>query len=604
MNTQHITMSRLWIAIGDTVAATILSVVVALFAAVPAQAQTPVVTLSASDPSATELGLTTGAFTVTRSGASLASALTVSFAHSGTAGNNVDFVFIGSSVVIPAMQASATLTVTPFADNLVEINETVVLTLSAAAGYTIGSPSTATVTIADDPAIVALAASDATATEAGLSTGTFTLNRSGGDLAEQLVVSVVRGGSAGNNVDYAFGVNSIVLPAGQASVTQLVTPFADNVVEGNETVTLNLGASSSYTIGTPNAGTVTIADDPAIVNLVASDTSASEVGLDPGTFTFTRSGGDLGAQLTVSVIRGGTAGNNVDYAFGANSINIPAGQASTTQLVAPFADNLVEGTETVTLNLNPDSSFIAGASSAGTISIADDATVVTLTASDALADEAGESPGAFTFTRSGGDIASGLSVGLTRGGTAGNNIDYAFAANTVFIPAGQTTLVQPITPFADNRVEGDETVTAALISSSTFQIGNPNGGTVTIADDPAVVTIQLMDPIALERGADPGSFVVSRGGGDLSAGLSVDLTLSGTATNNIDYQFVGSAIQIPAGMGNVLVPVVPIFDLVIEGDETVILQLDASPNYVIDIPASATLPIVDHIEAIFSNEFE
>ncbi len=603
MNTPHTSTPR-WTTPRNVAIRTMLVAVASLFAALPAQAQTPVVTLSASDASATELGLTTGAFTVTRSGASLASTLTISFANTGTAGNNVDYAFIGGSIVIPAMQASATLVVTPFADNLVEINETVVLTLSAAAGYTIGTPSSATVTIADDPAIVTLAASDATATESGLSTGTFTLNRSGGDLTSQLIVSVIRGGSAGNNVDYVFGANSIFIPAGQATVTQLVTPFADNLVEGNETVTLNLSASSSYTIGTPNSGTVTITDDPTIVNLVASDTSASEVGLDPGTFTFTRSGGDIGDQLIVSLIRGGTAGNNVDYVFGANSIAIPAGQASTTQLVTPFADNLVEGTETVSLVLNPDSGFIAGGSSAGTISITDDAAVVTLTASDALADEAGESPGAFTFTRSGGDIASGLSVGVTRGGTAGNNVDYAFAANSIFIPAGQTTLVQPITPFADNLVEGDETVTAALIASSAFQIGNPDDGTVTIADDPAVVTIQLMDPIALERDPDPGSFVVSRGGGDLSAGLSVGLTVSGTATNNVDYQFVASAIQVPAGMGNVLVPVVPIFDLVIEGDETVILQLDASPNYVVDTPASATLAIVDHIDAVFRDEFE
>jgi hypothetical protein len=585
-------------------AGTALAVLAAFFAAAPVQAQTPVVTLSASDASATELGLTSGAFTVTRSGASTANALTVSFVRTGSAGNNVDFAFIGSSIVIPATQSSAILSITPFADNLVEINETVVLTLSAAAGYSIGTPNSATVTIADDPAIVTLAASDASAAESGLSTGTFTFTRSGGDIAAQLGVAVVRGGNAGNNVDYAFGANSIAIPAGQTVVTQLVTPFADNLVEGDETVTLNLSASSSYTIGTPDAGSVTITDDPAIVTLFASDASASEVGIDPGVFTFARSGGDLGEQLTVPVIRGGTAGNNVDYAFGANSIAIPAGQASTTQLVTPFEDNLVEGEETVILNLNPGSGFIAGASSAGTITIADDAAVVTLTASDASADEAGESPGAFTFTRSGGDLGSALAVGVTRGGTAGNNVDYAFTANSVSIPAGQTTLVQPVTPFADNLVEGDETVTAALISSSAFQIGNPGGGTVTIADDPAVVTIQVMDPIALERDEDPGSLVVSRGGGDLGASLSVGLTVGGSATNNIDYHFVANAISIPAGMGSVLVPVAPVFDLVIEGNETVLLQVNASPAYVVDTPALATLVIVDFIDAVFRDEFE
>ncbi len=570
----------------------------------PVLGQTPTVTLAASDATATELGLSTGAFTVTRAGGGVTSALTVSFTHSGTAGNNSDFVFIGGSVVIPATQASATFLVTPIADNLVEINETVVLSLAASASYSIGSPSGGTVTLIDDPAIVTLNASDAKATELGLTTGAFTFTRSGGDLGAQLTVSVARGGTAGNNVDYVFGSDSISIPSGQMSVIQQVTPFADNIVEGIETVALSLSASSSYLIGSPNGGTISIADDPAIVSLVASDANASEVGLDPGVFTFTRSGGDFGAQLSVGLVRTGTASNNVDYAFGGNTVSIPAGQGSATQLVSPIADNLVEGSETVILNLNPDSGFIAGNSASATVTLADSAPVVRLSASDPLADEAGLSNGAFTFTRSGGNLGEALNVGVTRAGTASNNVDYAFAGNQISIPAGQNSVVQLITPFADNLVEADETVTANLVASSTYLIGSPNAGTVTIADDPAVLTINIMDPIATERDADPGSFVITRGGGDLSASLTVSLTLSGSATLSSDYQFVPTSVAIPAGLSSVLVQLVPIFDLNLEGDETVTLQLNPTANYLVDTPASATLIIVDFIDAVFRDQFE
>ena len=127
---------------------------------------------------------------------------------------------------------------------------------------------------------------------------------------------------------------------------------------------------------------------------------------------------------------------------------------------------------------------------------------------------------------------------------------------------------------------------------------------MTIADDPAVLTINIMDPIATERDADPGSFVITRGGGDLSASLTVSLTLGGSATQNTDYQFVPTSVAIPASLSSVLVPVVPIFDLVLEGNETVTLQLNPTANYLVDTPASAALTIVDFIDAVFRDQFE
>jgi hypothetical protein len=115
----------------------------------------PVVTVTASSPTATEPGVS-GAFQVSRTG-NTASALTVSITLGGTAINGTDYVTIGQTVVIPAGSASATVTVTPIDDFKVESNETVLLTVSPGTGYSVGSPSTATVTIIDvEPAKTAL----------------------------------------------------------------------------------------------------------------------------------------------------------------------------------------------------------------------------------------------------------------------------------------------------------------------------------------------------------------------------------------------------------------------------------------------------------------
>src|ERR1051326_2741595 len=144
-----------------------------------ATAQLPTVTVTATDPMASEMGPEVGTFTFTRTGSTTA-ALTVSYAIGGTASNGADYTIIAASIQIPPGLTTATRTITPLDDPLVEGPETVVLTISPNASYEVGSPSTDTVTIADQPApVVSIAATDATASEAGPDPGTFTFTRLG-----------------------------------------------------------------------------------------------------------------------------------------------------------------------------------------------------------------------------------------------------------------------------------------------------------------------------------------------------------------------------------------------------------------------------------------
>jgi hypothetical protein len=112
-----------------------------------------VVTIEATDPSASESG-DTGTFTIARIGGDLTAALQVIVARSGTATNGSDYASIGGAsflVTIPANQVTATVTIAPIADANVEGSETVTLTISPRAVYVIGTPGSATVTIADGP---------------------------------------------------------------------------------------------------------------------------------------------------------------------------------------------------------------------------------------------------------------------------------------------------------------------------------------------------------------------------------------------------------------------------------------------------------------------
>jgi YD repeat-containing protein len=113
----------------------------------------PVITITATDPNASEMGQDSGTFTVSRTGGT-ETALAVSYTVSGTATPGADYTALPSTVTILAGNPSATLIVTPVDDTTVEGEETVVVTLSSSSSYAVGSPGSATVTIADNDSVL------------------------------------------------------------------------------------------------------------------------------------------------------------------------------------------------------------------------------------------------------------------------------------------------------------------------------------------------------------------------------------------------------------------------------------------------------------------
>lgn len=89
----------------------------------------------------------------------------------------------------------------------------------------------------------------------------------------------------------------------------------------------------------------------AQVELVASDAAATELG-DTGTFTITRSGGNLGQPLTVYLTIGGTATPGKDYTALSVPVTLAGGQTQTVLTVNAVQDWLpLEGPETVILTV-------------------------------------------------------------------------------------------------------------------------------------------------------------------------------------------------------------------------------------------------------------
>ena len=132
-----------------------------------------------------------------------------------------------------------------------------------------------------------------------------------------------------------------------------ITIRRDNLVEGDETLTIRLVAGYRSTID-PNASeiTVTLRDDPPVVSVSAYDDTAKEpithygsTGLgdavtevDNGIFLFSRSGGDVAEALTINYSLSGTADNGTDYNTLSGTLTFDPGQSSKALHVEPIQD--------------------------------------------------------------------------------------------------------------------------------------------------------------------------------------------------------------------------------------------------------------------------
>jgi hypothetical protein len=185
---------------------------------------------------------------------------------------------------------------------------------------------------------------------------------------------------------------------------------------------------------------------------------------------------------------------------------------------------------------------------------------------------------------------------LTGAATTSSNCNFSSCA----APTGDTNTVRLLVacsgPLADGNI-GSLTFTAAAgataPSTSTISLSNevPPGATlttVTVNIDDVVVaaTITASDATAAEPSGNDGEFTVTLSAPAPAGGTVVNYTVSGTATNGVDYANLGGSVTVPAGATTVTIPVAVIDDSFQETDETVILTLDGGGS-------SATVTISD-----------
>jgi alpha-tubulin suppressor-like RCC1 family protein len=502
------------------------------------------------------------------------------------------------------------------------------------------------ITVQSDFPIVTIRATDRFGSEEGMDPVAFTVTRTPVSLQPLLVRLSVLDTSRPNSI----GLPIVSIPSGAASADYVFTPVDDAIYQGTRTIIASVTGppedSAPYQIGQPSSAQATIRDNDSpvipVVTVTASDDEAAEGGTNFAVFTVRRDIVTTNSLYVVYSLRG-TASNGVDYVSLPGYVQIPAGAGSAEVVVRPIDDSVVEGIESVTLELSslvvafdgfgfPPIPFyqVGEPRSAGAQILDNDrltSSPVTLVATgsvwkyltgtpapagwtDLAFDDAAWAAGPGQLGYGDGDEATVISFGpdpankfitayfrhafrvsefpiddltldLLRddGAIVYLNGVEVFRSNMPPGPVTYTTLASSgaadenaylRVPLSEELLDLGEVNILAVevhqvnVTSSDLGFDLALGGTIILPsgpDYPPYLNIYAMDALAAEYGVngeiDPGAFRIVRDG-SLRSDLTVDLLIDGDAVPGRDYVHLPSQVVIPAGVSALVLRVEPL----------------------------------------------
>ncbi len=335
-------------------------------------------------------------FTISRTGATTA-ALAVSLTVADASGS--DFVATGNegadTVTIAAGQASVAYSVATVADNTNEANGDVTVTLTAGTGYTLGTSSAATVTVADDDTPEVLIVESDGGTSVGENGGgdTYTV-RLATEPGHNVTITVSSAtdsaatvnkaaGSAGKTQTLTFTPSG----AGAWNVAQTITVTGvnnsrDDVGNQRSSVITHTAASSDTDYNGISIGsvTVTVTDDDTPVLTVAAQGATTRI--------------DEGATATIIVTSDIPVDGSINHgqptvsargSVSASATTISGGGSSNSYTVTATGNNLDEPDWSLTTRIAAGSGYTLGAPGSVVLAVRDDdPTIVSLAGGGSL----------------------------------------------------------------------------------------------------------------------------------------------------------------------------------------------------------------------------
>jgi hypothetical protein len=391
---------------------------------------------------------------------------------------------VAKTVSIPISNAS------PFSGS-----KTFSVTLSGpSAMATIGSPSSATVTIAGgaSAAVGSLQLSKSSypvAQNAG--TVPVSVNRTGGSSGAASVAYKTNNGTASAGTDFTAASGTLKWADGDtAAKTFAITVSNAAPFSGNKTFSVALSNPSALaTVSSPGTATVTIAGDgAAAAGSLELSTSAYTVAQNAGSMTVTvnRTGGSSGAASVAYKTTNGTAVGGTDFTATSGTLKWAGGDAAAkTFSVAVSNASPFSGSKTFNIALSSATVATLGSPGTATVRINGDAQVavgsIQLSASSY---SVAQSSGSLTVTvnRTGGSSGAVSVAYETANGSAMAGTDYTPASGTLQWADGNAAAKTFSVPVSNAAAfSGSKTFNVAISSATGgATLSNPSTATATL----------------------------------------------------------------------------------------------------------------------------
>ncbi|HEX7904050.1 MAG TPA: choice-of-anchor J domain-containing protein [Chitinophagaceae bacterium] len=204
--------------------------------------------------------------------------------------------------------------------------------------------------------------------------------------------------------------------------------------------------------------------------------------------------------------------------------------------------------------------------------------------------------GTFTVALSSPAPVGGITVTYTLSGSA-SNTDYSDAlAGSITIAEGNSNGTITLAPNDDPNFEGTETIDITLNTATSPYTINTGTASINLIDNDAPPSVSVAAGITAAEPATNGTFTINLSSPAPAGGVTVNYTLTGSATLNTDYSDpLSGVISIAQGQSSGTVTINASDDIDIEGAETITITLNSATNsYVVGAPASASINLLDN----------
>jgi uncharacterized delta-60 repeat protein len=434
----------------------------------------------------------------------------------------------------------------------------------------------------------------------------ITVRRNGGTTGAASVDYATIPGTATPDVDYRDVMGSLTFPEGETMLTFQVPIINDREVEPPETVTLVLAnPTDGADLDFQSIAVLTIISDDSLVQFSAPSYAVNEnVVAGFATIEIQRLGATNGySSVDVRVLEG-TATEVVDYTNTSARVTFNPGETTKIFTIPIVNDSLVEGNETVLLELtNPSPGLVLGLNKA-TLTIIDDdfaAGTIQFSSTNYVVNEY-ETNAVITVIRTNGSTGVVSVDYTTLGGTATAGLDFIPQSGTLTFAEGETVKTFSIPIIPDTITETNETVI--------LKLSNPRGASGVVLGSPSQATLTIInnDLVNGSLSFSAPSYSISETGGVLvvavnrqfgSAGdisVRVDTIDTGSATEGVDYvKLTGILTWTNGEMGQKTVPIQIIDDSLVEGNETFMITLsEPTGGATLGIYSNAIVTIIEN----------